>query len=287
MNQVDLDTEPVQKPGKRCKGLHALWALARPSVCFRYAGTVALASLIETPDVLTTIWLSISGFFLVAGVYAFDDIEDLSEDKINHPERPLPAGKLTVSQARLFGTICLMTATGIGAWHSPWAAFIVLTIAGSVMISPFHRFIQQHWLGRSISIFLFIVSAFLLGGATSTTTISSRLLMLAGAIGALHLATRVIRDESDTVGDHQHQLRTLPAINHATSRLFIRNILLFSAILLPLPYFFGFKPVYLLFSIPVALRIFQMALTWKRHDSGVQPNHVLAAIVLFGALVSR
>ncbi|WP_170291811.1 UbiA family prenyltransferase [Heliobacterium mobile] len=262
------------------------WNIARPSACFRYAITVVFAAVIERAPSYSLLPLFLAGFFFVAGIYAFDDIEDLEEDRINHPERPLPSGKLSLSSARFFGYGCLLTSVLLTALMDLWTALFILVISFASVHPSLHRLTQGHWLGRGLSIFVFIVSSFYMGAAGSAGPISRRLFLLAIAIGILHLATRVIGDEVDQEGDRR-RLRTLPTAHPAHFRYFIRYTLMLSALLLPLPFFFGFGALYLVFSLPVAFRILSHGRTWHVDNAGTRPSHILAAVVFVGALLSR
>ncbi|ABZ85617.1 4-hydroxybenzoate polyprenyltransferase, putative [Heliomicrobium modesticaldum Ice1] len=263
------------------------WTLGRPLVALRYGATAAAAGFIEGGAAISLALAGLSGLFFVAGVYAFDDVEDLPEDRINHPERPLPSGRLSVRAARTFGMICLFLAVAAAsALHDRTGAMALAALSAFVAIPQTHRLTARHWIGRGISVFVFVFSAFLLGSAAAPGPLSPRLFLLGEAIGVLHLATRIISDERDLEGDRD-RLRTLPALSLAKARRFIGNVLALSAVLLPLPYFFGFKALYLLFSLPAALHILQQAITWKIDQAGGYPGHWLAAVVIVGACLSR
>ncbi|QGG46279.1 UbiA family prenyltransferase [Heliorestis convoluta] len=264
-----------------------LWiSLARGSVAIRYAFTVAAAAFIENATFFSILTIAMAGFFLVLSVHIFDDIEDLPEDQINHPERPLPSGKITVTEARIFGAATLILSFSLAFFHVQ-ALIILLLIAASVIIPPLHRILQEHWVGRSISIFLFIFSAFLLGAAATAGFPSTKLLLLALAISTLHLASRVIRDEWDLEGDTQRPLRTLPHINVSMARLWVRYNLLVASFLLLLPAFFNFHLLYLLFAGPASLIIARHALKWDENHSASHPSHLWALLVLLGAILGR
>ncbi|MBM7867438.1 hypothetical protein GTO89_11680 [Heliobacterium gestii] len=263
------------------------WILSRPPIALRYGVTAAAAGFIEGGSAHSLLLAGLSGMIFTAGVYAFDDIEDLPEDRINHPERPLPAGRITVKAVRAYGVICLIAAVALASFlHDRTGAMALAAMATFAAIPPLHRLTERHWIGRGLSVFAFVFSAFVLGSAGAPGDLSSRLFLLAEAVGVLHVATRIISDEQDLEGDRA-RLRTLPSLSLAKARRFIRNVLALSAALLPLPYFFGFPPLYLLFSLPPALRILQQAIAWRMDQAGGRPGHALAAIVLLGACLSR
>ncbi|KAB2953263.1 hypothetical protein F9B85_04955 [Heliorestis acidaminivorans] len=265
----------------------SLWiSLARGTVAIRYAFTVAVSAYVEGATALSMLTLALAGFFLILAVHSFDDIHDLAEDRVNHPERPLPAGKITVSQARLFGAATLILSLSLAIFHLQ-ALIIIAVITAFVVIPPLHRLMQEHWYGRSISIFLFIFSAFLLGSTSTADLPSTRLLLLALAISTLHLASRVIRDEWDLEGDSQRPLRTLPHVNLSLARLWVRYNLIAAAILLLLPAFFNFHILYLLLAGPASLAIMGHALRWDENHSASHPSHLWAFLVLIGAMLGR
>lgn len=87
-------------------GPGAWGAYATPLV---YAGTAALAS--------------------TAGGNALNDLFDRETDKVNHPERPLASGALSVQEATNFAVTAFVIAAALGALASPACLGIVLVNA--------------------------------------------------------------------------------------------------------------------------------------------------------------
>ena len=88
--------------------MHSLSAVLRLS---RVHNCIALSALYiaslrlfseATPDapLLTAAWLAAAAFS-----YAYNDLADVSVDRINHPERPLPSGHLSIAFVRSFVAI--------------------------------------------------------------------------------------------------------------------------------------------------------------------------------------
>jgi geranylgeranylglycerol-phosphate geranylgeranyltransferase len=68
------------------------------------------------PELSRLALLAFSGYLLSFGVYVLNSLSDLKEDRINAPNRPLPAGKVTVTEAKII---------------------IISTILGSLLLSAF------------------------------------------------------------------------------------------------------------------------------------------------------
>lgn len=83
---------------------------------YRWDSSLALAVLFLAASPLPRRAASLAGaiawFFAAAGAYALNDATDVEIDRINHAERPVPAGELSVGAAK--GAAAIAFAAGIG-----------------------------------------------------------------------------------------------------------------------------------------------------------------------------
>lgn len=277
--------------------LLSIFRLIRPLTGIRFAATACIAAYIQfaniftidaiwiTQGLLTTLSLFGTSFFLVSALYAFDDIADIDEDKVNHPYRPIPSGQITPNQALAAAWLFLILSLYLSRWVSAWAFLIPLILLPLVSIPRLFHNLESHWLGRSISIFFLILSSFLLGYLTYPTS-SNRVLILGFAFSFLHLWTRVIQDLVDLEGDKSGNLKTLPAVYLHQTHSVVKYGLFFSALVIMLPVLFGFEHIYLLFALPASIMLVRHGLSWSPGHIGTKPNHSLALLVLTGALLS-
>lgn len=93
-------------------------------------------------DILKAIFLCISTIGLYGGGIVFNDIFDLELDRIERPERVIPSGKVSKSNAIIFGSILLLigvTAAWFNSYISAGIAFIV-----AVCALTYNRFGKHH-----------------------------------------------------------------------------------------------------------------------------------------------
>ena len=76
---------------------------------------------------------AIAWFFTAAGAYALNDAMDVEIDRVNHAERPVPAGELSVGAAKVAAAIAFVLAllatafdTGLLMWILPCPVVAVL-----------------------------------------------------------------------------------------------------------------------------------------------------------------
>lgn len=75
--------------------LHAVLRLIRLSSSLLGALVIFLALLARTRDLGLSLGKAIPLFFIAMCTFIANDLDDLERDRVNHPDRPLPAGHLT------------------------------------------------------------------------------------------------------------------------------------------------------------------------------------------------
>lgn len=65
---------------------------------------------------------------LYSGGVIFNDVFDAERDQVNHPERPIPQGLISIRSAAIFGGICFMTGLMAAAFVNQTALAIALLI---------------------------------------------------------------------------------------------------------------------------------------------------------------
>ena len=105
-------------------------AISRPLTCCAEGLWVWVgARIVADGQVHSAVWPSIvSVVLLTASAQSFNDAEDIVGDKLTRPNRPLPSGRVSVSQARLYSFTCVIAgvvAASIASLHvAVLAAFI-------------------------------------------------------------------------------------------------------------------------------------------------------------------
>lgn len=121
--------------------------LARPANLPTAAADVlaglAIAGLYGTPYdlgfpdsslLLKGLWLVLASVALYAGGVVLNDVFDAELDSVERPERPIPAGHVTVSSAAAFGGLLLLSGVILAFLAHPFSGFIAILLAFAILL---------------------------------------------------------------------------------------------------------------------------------------------------------
>ncbi len=187
--------------------LAALRLLRPPNLVVSFVGTVvgglvAVGSGVSVPA-LSWLWLvlaAISTSLVTAAGNVLNDLGDREGDRINHPERPLVTGEVSVAAARILAVGLAVVAVGVAvpvALREPLVG-VILAVALLTVVA------YEYWgkakgLVGNASVALLTALVFLYGGAALGHPV-----LLAPFAGMAFLATlsrEVIKDMEDAEGD--------------------------------------------------------------------------------------
>jgi len=144
-----------------------------------------------------------------AGGNALNDLYDRETDRVNHPERPLPAGKLTVASAKGFMVIAFALAAILAVFATVWALAVV--IVNITLMFSYEVTLKARGAPGNLVIAYLVGSLFLFAGA-SVFRSSTEPLVRTGILAMLALFTtlgrEITKDIEDMRGDVDRQ--TLP-----------------------------------------------------------------------------
>lgn len=144
-----------------------------------------------------------------AGGNALNDITDRATDAVNHPDRPLPSGRLSVRQAGVFVAAAFALAAALGALVNVWCLAIVL--ANALLMYAYESGLKARGFPGNLAIAYLVGSLFLFAGFASYAGDATRLSRI-GILAALAFLTtvgrEVAKDIEDMAGDVDR--RTLP-----------------------------------------------------------------------------
>lgn len=208
---------------------------------------VMLGALLGQPTSPDWLWIGIAGtsaLLITAGGNTLNDVCDREIDRLNRPERPLPAGMVSVRQATIWGSLLLLA--GLGISYRLQITLFGMAMLVTVLILIYNlRWKRQPLIGNVV-VALSSALCFVYGGLAVNTVLPT----LIPAVFAFffHLAREIIKDIEDMRGDRAQRATTFPIVygeEHAI-RLVI-FILWILVILIPLPYLLGiYSWVYLL-----------------------------------------
>ncbi|PKO04960.1 MAG: prenyltransferase [Chloroflexi bacterium HGW-Chloroflexi-3] len=213
----------------------ALLQLIRPElpisagICVVVGQTIALGRIPAVTDLLLGFGL---GLFLSSSAMIFNDLFDLEVDRINTPHKPIPSGKVTPTEAIVFGVVTALIALLIAGWIAPLV--LVLSLALWILGFLYNWKLKASGLMGNLIVATNVATTFILGGI-SVGEGSNPLAWIFGAIAfVFDLAEEIAGDAMDMEGDRKRGSRSLAILYGKQSALKISGVLFLVMIVLTL-----------------------------------------------------
>ena len=188
--------------------------------------------------------MAVVAVLLTAFANADNDVRDYEIDRIAHPSRPLPAGTLSMSAARIIVGITASSALVVSALlGGPITLAAVGVIAA---MSLYNRGVKAHGIPGNVIVAV-VASLPFVFGAWSTGQARAGLPLFLVSV-PLHFAREIAKDLDDAEADSQYR-RTLPLRAGATvaRQVVVSSVALFVIALAP----FAFRrPMFALVVLP-------------------------------------
>lgn len=190
--------------------IHAFLRIIRPELPLAAGICVVLGELLalgDFPPVKEALAGLACGFLLAGSAMVFNDYFDLEVDRVNSPDRPLPAGLITPHEAVLYGA-----ALGIAGAAAAWMLNAFTLIAAGVMwVVGF----LYNWRFKSLGLWgnmlvsLNVGMTFIVGGI-GVAQINNPAIWFFGLIAFLFdLAEEIAGDTMDMEGDRKRGSRSI------------------------------------------------------------------------------
>lgn len=219
------------------KTMSAIWSFSRPHTI---AGSViSIVSLYFVLSVTRIGHIPILIMVLIAGIccnlfiVGLNQIADVNIDRINKPWLPIPAEKLSVSQAKIIVLVALITSLAVSFYVTPWFFGIIAlssAIGWAYSMPPFH--LKKHHLTAAIAIssvrgLLVNIGAFIvfLNTTEQVVSIPLNLVALTVFITVTGIVIAWFKDLPDIAGDSQYKIKSL-AIMYSPRFAYIAGTLL-------------------------------------------------------------
>jgi len=190
------------------------------------------------------------GFFISGTAMMTNDYWDIEVDRINHPARPLPSGRISVNELKILAL--LFTLAGLSAAMAlgliPLLFSFLIWIIG---ILYNWRFKESGLLGN-LMVSISVASTFILGGI-SVGGLYNGVLWLFGLIAFLFdLGEEIANGAMDVEGDAKRNVKSLARIRGKRFAINVSAVIFVGVISLTLlPYFFGWLSLSYLISVVV------------------------------------
>ncbi len=237
------------------------------------------------------LWLySIIPAGIVAGLYtgagnALNDVYDSEVDKQNHPQRPIPSGRMSKKSAKGLAIGLFILGAALASMVNP--VCLLIALFNGLMLVLYETHLKRQGLPGNITISYLAASLFLFGGAATIELgmdAMARTLMLAMLAFLATLGREIVKDIEDLKGDFDRV--TLPRKIGVKRAGFIAACFFLMAVCLsPLPYILGLLPLPYLLVVLGSDSIFIYAsiiiLSDKRGSATAAKFAMLLALIAF------
>ena len=200
--------------------------------------------------------------FMGAG-NAMNDIKDAAIDKLAHPARPLPSGRITEDEARRFVVVLwlisvasmLYGASTLHAQNADWWPLVTIYIVAVVLMLTYDLGPETKSKGLVGNISISLMVAAVIGyGAATISSINVLVFWVAMVVVFTNLAREVIKDCHDMLAD-EGERETLPMkIGVENARMAAYVMIMAGLVCLYIPYWQGpFNLNQLLYQTPAIL----------------------------------
>lgn len=261
--------------------------LIRPVNCLMSSLAVILVGIIVRGYGISEYWLhTILGalvvFLTTAGGNTLNDYFDREVDMINHPDRPIPSGKITPRKAMLYGSSLLLLSLLISVFINS-IAFLIVVIATALLLIYEYSFKKKGFVGN-VTISTLVAMLFIFGGAIyGNISLTSIFALMAFSS---NLGREIVKDIEDMEGDIDRV--TLPMkIGKKYAGLFASIFFLIAVALSPLPYTLGFFDLYYLIAVLLSdiVFIYASVIHFKDPTKGQKTAKIAMVLGLISYLI--
>jgi len=177
----------------------------------------------------------LAGFFALGYGNIINDIQDIKTDKISHPDRLLPSGKITLRTAVIFAAICLVFS--ILAGFSASYIIGMATIVPLLLLTVYSLFLKATPFAGNLLVAALTAYTLIFGGLGDNL---EKILYPAILAFLANFAREIVKDLADEEGDKAAGLRTTSSIPLTYVKVAIFLQFIAFATIAPLPFLFGF-----------------------------------------------
>lgn len=178
------------------------------------------------------------GFFLSGTAMITNDYWDLEVDKINHPNRPLPSGKISIIEAWILASV--FSAVGLAAAALLGQDALVFSIIIWIVGLLYNWRYKESGLPGNMMVSLSVASTFILGGIAVGGLFNGLVWLFGGIAFFFDLGEEIAGGAMDVEGDAKRGIKSLARIRGREFALRTSAAIFALVILLTvLPYLFG------------------------------------------------
>ena len=230
-------------------------------------------------------FVAIAVTFMISGAgMVVNDYFDYNIDRINRPKRPLPSGKITRSNAKLYAGVLYLVSNLLAIFllNTYLAA---LTFFNTLITYFYAEHLKKRPSGH-IAVGWLAASTFLYGGLI-LGVVEPIILVLVVVAFFSNLSREIVKAIEDMRGDRQYGIRSMPITIGTTAARHIASILIIIAIIMSfVPHIMGVFGIYYLPVIIAADMIFLYSIYVMRSASRSQKMMKIAMFAVLLAFVA-
>ncbi|MCL5681514.1 MAG: UbiA family prenyltransferase [Candidatus Thermoplasmatota archaeon] len=238
-------------------------------------GIVGLRSIhaLEYPKLYLSM---VAVFFVLMAGNIINDYFDLETDKINHPNRPLPSGKISKNSAGFMAIAFFMIGIIISFFLANILQILIVLIAIGMLV-------LYEWRAKAIGLIGNVIISFLVGlvfiFGSLTLRFSNVVILLALMAMMANLSREIVKDVEDVGGDVNRV--TLPKRIGKNLSLVASSIFIIGAVSIsPIPYlFYGWEGSYLAI-VAISDVVFGLAAVYSFINPTKGQNYIKYAMII-------
>ena len=238
--------------------LQGLLTLIRPINSIMIGFAVLVGIIITNPSLVFSEFSFVGfliGFFISSYSMVINDIYDIDIDKINRPDRPLPSGRVTLNEAKLFSVFLLfigisLSIISIIRYDSSILIFFITIFFSFISWLYSYNLKKRGLIGNfivAISMTIpFIFGGIIINGFTNVLLLSfSTIAFLSG------LGREIVKTICDVKGDKSKHVNTISITLGVSNAAKLGGFLILCAVLVSIiPFVLGsVDPIYFIFLI--------------------------------------
>lgn len=231
------------------------YKISRPINIFLGSMSVLITATFFTqfPSVIKLIFAMLVVMLLNAAANCVNDICDIEIDKINRPNRPLPVGKLNISEVKIFAIILFVVGNVISFSLGIVSFIISMFVATPLMIVYATKLKQIAIWGNLLVSFILGLAFIFAGSAFGNYKVG---IVPAVLTFLFSLIREIIKDMEDVKGDKQFNANTLPVkIGTDKTKSIVAFLMFVLIIVILIPYLIEIYGIYYLIVVVISVEI--------------------------------
>jgi geranylgeranylglycerol-phosphate geranylgeranyltransferase len=211
--------------------------------------------------ILPVLIASISVFLVTSAGNILNDILDRETDNVNHPNRPIPSGEITIGLARIYAylmfilPIALVIPYTLLGVYSPF--ILVIVIVAELLLITYETRTKNLGLSGNATVSVLVGLIFIYGGMAVGAVLPMILLFILASLS--NFSREIIKDIEDIKGDIGRS--TFPKVHGAYMASKVASASMILAIIIsPMPFLFGIFSYPYLVAVSIADIIFLVSI---------------------------